>query len=123
MQTLSQQRAEFALRKVVEAETERFKPFSAGAASIILQNGFGQAMAFWYSKGQKEHGIMTGLIEEWLRKRYPGEFGNRVEMNPQGFLSVIMKLDQSVYHSMQQETIMLLEWVKRFANAFIKGGN
>jgi len=46
MRTLGQKRAEFALNKVVDIpqdKKDKFKPFSAGAPSMILQNGFGQA--------------------------------------------------------------------------------
>jgi CRISPR-associated protein Cmr5 len=121
MQTLSQKRAEFALQRVLDAtDVKRFKPFSAGAASVILQNGFGQAMAFWYSKKQKEHKIMTDLIEEWIRRQYRRNFGDDKDQDPKAFLQALMHLDQENYHSIQQETVQLLEWVKRFANAFIQ---
>jgi CRISPR type III-B/RAMP module-associated protein Cmr5 len=71
MRTLGQKRAEFALDKVtnISPETkERFKPFSAGAPSMILQNGFGQATAFWISKskGKDEHMAMFNIVKEWL---------------------------------------------------------
>jgi CRISPR-associated protein Cmr5 len=124
MKTLSQERADFALKKVLEkTKEEKFATFSAGAPSVILQNGFGQAMAFWYAKandkkGNKdEHKIMTDIIEEWSRKRFPGLFN---EGDSRVFLENLMKMEQRDYHKVQNETIKLLEWVKRFANAFIK---
>lgn len=124
MKTLSQERADFALKKVLEkTKEEKFANFSAGAPSVILQNGFGQAMAFWYAKANdkkgdnNEHKIMTDIIEEWSRKRFPGLFR---EGDSQRFLEDLMNMEQRHYHKVQNETIKLLEWVKRFANAFIK---
>lgn len=57
MRTLGQKRAAFALKKVMKNKCnkpEEFKRFCAGAPSVILQNGFGQALAFWYSKKKNQ---------------------------------------------------------------------
>lgn len=124
MRTLSQERADFALKKVLEkTRVEKLANFSSGAPSVILQNGFGQAMAFWYAKAKDkksdtdEHKIITDIIEEWTRKKFSKHFS---EGDSRIFLDDIMKLEQGEYHQVQIETIKLLEWVKRFANAFIK---
>ena len=79
MRTLGQKRAEYALRKVLAIpegkKKEDFKSFSAGAPSMILQNGFGQALAFWLSKGtdkdlkikeEDKHIVLFDMIWEWL---------------------------------------------------------
>ena len=48
MRTLGQERSEYALDRVMEnTGVKELKAFSAGAPSMILKNGFGQALAFW----------------------------------------------------------------------------
>lgn len=122
MRTLGQKRAEFALEKVSKMAPEakaKFKPFSAGAPSMILQNGFGQALAFWISKGRNEHMDMFNIVRDWLsyeNKDVRNNFVRRTESH-QEFLQAISKMTQSEYLTAQKETLALLEWIKRFANA------
>ncbi len=122
MRTLGQKRAEFALEKISQIskdKKDRFKPFSAGAPSMILQNGFGQALAFWVSKGKDEHIAMFTIIKEWLsykRDDVQNKFMRETASTAE-FLDAISKMQQSEYMSAQKETLALLEWVKRFANA------
>jgi CRISPR-associated protein Cmr5 len=124
MRTLGQKRAEFALDKVINIapETkERFKPFSAGAPSMILQNGFGQAVAFWIAKGKgkNEHMEMFNIVKEWLSYEKDDVKNDYVKKtnNTKEFIEAISKLSQPEYLAAQKETLALLEWVKRYANA------
>ncbi|MBW2096693.1 MAG: type III-B CRISPR module-associated protein Cmr5 [Deltaproteobacteria bacterium] len=126
MRTLGQKRAEFALQRVtgIPAEAkERFKPFSAGAPTMILQNGFGQALAFWVAKAKGkekgEHMEMFNIVKEWLSYDN-GDVHNRYVIktdSPADFFSAVSKMTQSQYLTAQKETLALIEWVKRFANA------
>ena len=36
---------------------------------MILQNGFGQTLAFWKAKGKNEHNIMFDIVQEWFLKK------------------------------------------------------
>jgi len=115
MRTLGQKRAEFALNKVVAIQPdkkEKFKPFSAGAPSMILQNGFGQALAFWISKDKDEYMTMFNIVKEWLCQNNLAEGRDRT-----GFIRNISQMDQTKYLTAQKETLALLEWVKRYASA------
>ena len=118
MRTLGQKRAEFALNKVVDIppdKKEKFKPFSAGAPSMILQNGFGQALAFWVAKGKDEHSehmTMFNIVKEWLCQNNLATGQSKTN-----FILNISQMDQTKYLTAQKETLALLEWVKRFANA------
>lgn len=124
MRTLGQKRAEYALAKVtsisLEAkEKEKFMKFSAAAPSMILQNGFGQALAFWVSKKKNEHMIMFNIVREWLSYKHEdvqNEFVRETE-SPREFFEEISKLDQKNYLMAQKESLSMLEWVKRFANS------
>ncbi|OPX37913.1 MAG: type III-B CRISPR module-associated protein Cmr5 [Desulfobacteraceae bacterium 4484_190.1] len=124
MRTLGQKRAQFALEKVMaipEGTKKKFEPFSKGAPSMILQNGFGQTLAFWASKAKdnNEHTAMLSLIKEWLsysQNDIHNDFVPRTKTN-QEFFQAISTMSQSKYLAAQNETLALLEWVKRFANA------
>lgn len=116
MRTLGQERSEYALDKVVENLTvKELKAFSAGAPSMILKNGFGQALAFWKAKGKNEHQIMFSLVRAWLLKK--GFASGNTDVD---FLKDLSTMEQHRYLEAQKETLALLEWVKRYANAFIE---
>lgn len=116
MRTLGQKRAEFALKKVLEItdsqKKEKFKHFSAGAPSMILQNGFGQALAFWLAKGKDEHLTMFNIIKEWLCENNFASGNDTAE-----FIGNLAEMEQSQYLTAQKESLAMLEWVKRYANA------
>lgn len=113
MRTLGQERASFALEKILQiSQKEKFKPFSAGAPSMILQNGFGQALAFWISKGKSEHMTMFNIVKEWLCQNNLAKGQDIAD-----FIGDIAGMEQSEYLTAQKETLALLEWVKRYANA------
>ena len=122
MRTLGQKRAEYALGKVLaipEKTKKDFKSFSAGAPSIILQNGFGQALAFWISKGSDKHIVIFNMIKDWLsyeKGDVKNSFVKKTE-NSADFIKELSCMDQNKYLTAQKETLALLEWVKRYANA------
>ena len=55
--TLGQQRAKFCLEQLEKLDDKirpDFKPLSAGLPAMILQNGFGQSLAFLLAKGREK---------------------------------------------------------------------
>lgn len=130
MRTLGQKRAAFALEAVLSNtcnNPKEFKAFCAGAPAVILQNGFGQALAFWYSKGKgstgDKHQVLLDIIMKWLCLE-SGDVKNDFITPCQSTLELVKKLSQMSqqnYLMAQSETLALLEWVKRYANAFVKG--
>jgi len=64
-----------------------------------------------------------GLIIEWvvecseITKNYFKDTNAR--SNDKDFLLHINKLDQIQYRTIQQEALNLLEWIKRYAAAFV----
>jgi len=132
IRTLGQKRAEFALREVLNIQDANlkkdFKNFSAGAPSTILQNGFGQAMAFWLSKGtdkdlnvrENDKHIKTfDIIMKWLSYDNGTDVRNTfaTRTNRREFIQELAGMSQQSYFVAQKETLALLEWVKRYANA------
>lgn len=133
MRTLGQKRAEYALEKVLaipEGKKKDFKSFSAGAPSMILQNGFGQALAFWLSKGtdknlkikeEDKHIVLFDMIWKWLPHEKDDVKNRFVEKDKAKTRTDLIRqlsgMDQIKYLTAQKETLALLEWVKRYANA------
>ncbi|MFZ2398353.1 MAG: type III-B CRISPR module-associated protein Cmr5 [Smithella sp.] len=119
MRTIAQKRAEYALQKTLETkrliDSEKLKSFSAGAPSMILQNGFGQTIAFWLAKGKAEHMALFRILTEWLKSTDSRNFGNCQQ--PADYVQRLAAMEQGDYLRCQSETLALLEWVKRFANA------
>jgi len=117
IRTLGQIRSEFALKKVMEnINLKSLKSFSAGAPSMILQNGFGQTLAFWAAKGKEEHNALMQLVMEWFNENNSKFHSD----SKKEFLQKISESSQNEYFNAQQEVLHLLEWVKRYANAFIE---
>jgi len=128
MRTLGQQRAQFCLEQLENLACDRkdFKPFSAGLPAMILQNGFGQTLAFLAAKGSKEnkmtkqiefihdnkHYVAFTIIVIWLIQNNLFQAGSEKDI-----LLQISTMDQKKYLRAQQETLAMLEWLKRYANA------
>ena len=119
MRTMAQKRAEFALARVLFIKDKKdFQSFSAGAPSMILQNGFGQTLAFWLAKSKSEkseHMALFDISTRWLKQTDMKHFGDCRQ--PKDYIQKLSTMEQREYLNNQNETLALLEWVKRFANA------
>lgn len=136
MRTLGQKRAEYALKEVLKAkDIDKFDSFVAGAPAQILQNGFGQTLAFWLSKGAKKnknsgdkefntkdkHIVLFDIVFNWLKckdKDINNEFIPQTLQDREKLIEYLNKIEQKEYLSIQKEVLALLEWVKRYAQAF-----
>ena len=123
--TLGQKRSAFALDQVQKVEAKNFDKLVSGLPAMILQNGFGQTLAFLLSKATKKgslkketshyHAYM--IMASWQK-----ELGRLKKIEPPSdVLKEISGMAQSDYLEMQVETLALLEWVKRYANADLFG--
>ena len=123
MRTTAQQRAAFSLKQLENLKCDRveFKSFAASLPSMILQNGFGQALAFMADKGSdknlkfitdNKHYAALKIILAWLVdcKLLKAEDEKKQIMQ-------ISKMEQMIYLRAQRETLAMLEWLKRYANA------
>jgi len=130
MRNLAQKRAKHALDKVNEIidkhanlNNKNFKSFAAGAPTIILQNGVGQALAFWASKMKSDkinnEKYILYVIKSWFANaENPLKF---IESNTdeKSFITNLINKDEDKYLEIQKETLAMLEWFKRYANAFL----
>lgn len=125
IQTIQQQRAKYALGKVnefidnspTEKEKKEYKSYSSSLPAMIHINGLGQAAAFFKSKGtdkSKVHEELYNLLSEWLTK------DNQPYHKYEDLLEGITQSDMYTYRLAQTEAQALMDWVKKFAKAFIK---
>lgn len=117
-QTLSQRRAAFALNGVRSvAGTEfagDFRSYAASLPPMIQMNGFGQALAFCRSKNDQAYQALYQLVSDWLTRE-----GQPYERHQDALEGITLE-GMSAYRLAQTEALALLEWVKRFAAAYIE---
>ncbi|OIR24511.1 type III-B CRISPR module-associated protein Cmr5 [Bathymodiolus thermophilus thioautotrophic gill symbiont] len=131
IKTIEQQRAEHALNNICEESgkarklKEKYKSYASALPANILQNGFGQAMAMELasakdSKGEETaHKQLYEHIQSWLCEvNQPNSPYKNVEHN-QNLIIAIIKNDQKTYIQAQTEAMAYLEWLKKFAVAFL----
>ncbi|OGR06909.1 MAG: type III-B CRISPR module-associated protein Cmr5 [Deltaproteobacteria bacterium RIFOXYD12_FULL_50_9] len=124
--TLGQDRAAFTLKRLetIDCDRDKFKKLCAGLPSMIMQNGFGQALAFLAAKGSEtkngklqekqknEHVNAYKIILAWLDKK---KVIKKEALKDR--LMEIHVMDQGQYLLAQRETLAMLEWLKRYAHA------
>lgn len=123
MLSKEQKRSKYALERLEKLDKidKDLANFIVGTPTMILQNGFGQTMAFLLSKGNgkdknEKHNFVFHTIVGWSNRAFDGSLEIKTDKN--GFLNSISELDQSDYITLQEETLKLLQWLKRYARAF-----
>ena len=87
---------------------------------MIQTNGFGQTVAFYYSKknASAAYGAIYQLLEDWLCKVGPRRVYNDKSEAPI-LLSALTAGSRSDYMQAAAEARSLLVWAKRFADALL----
>lgn len=114
MQLTEQERAKAALQWAEKGVDSDTLSYANGLPAMILMNGLGQTAAFYKSKGGKHDALYT-LLSNWLKqpgKPYAGK----------DLLDGITGGDAVSYRAAQAEALAYLQWVKKFAKAYHKGG-
>lgn len=123
LRSLEQERAKYAwkcIREIKEEDVVMQKNYSSYVkkASVLIQtNGLANTLAFYYNKwkkGEKAYERLYNHIVNWDRVRRM--------CNGKEFLLWIIEDASSIdiYH-ITREIIALLSWMKRFAEAELKG--
>lgn len=137
MQTMQQQRAQFALEGVQKALAEfrknhlpeandkskepkackEFRAYASEFPFMIHTNGLGQAAAFFLSKSKDKdstpHGKLYQLLSDWLTQKQQPFAGKKDLMDG------ITKNNMHTYRAAQVEAMLFMQWVKQFATAFV----
>ena len=119
MQTLQQQRARYALEAVQTAianeqvNKKEFRSYASSFPAMIQMNGLGQAAAFYFSQGGT-YKALYDILSGWLVcSAQP--YGNDSDL-----LAGITRRDMTTYRVTQAESLLLLDWVKKFAKAYVR---
>jgi CRISPR-associated protein Cmr5 len=132
IRSLEQRRAEFAFKKIEEVAKrnrkvqDKYSSYVKKAPVLIQTNGLGSALLFFKSKfGEGEESdlsadkeayrLLYDHINEWLKERGFTEGKDAVEW--------IISADSLKVFQATEETIALLNWLKRFAEAKLEGGD
>ncbi|MDQ7002301.1 MAG: type III-B CRISPR module-associated protein Cmr5, partial [Ghiorsea sp.] len=124
VQTIAQERAKHALKAVrewankSEAEQKELKSYACSFPAMILMSGFGQACAFYHSKGNDHqkgdnhqktdnHQIQFQVLADWLKDQQI--YGS------DDLMLEITECDANRYQLAQAEAIAYLDWVKKFS--------
>lgn len=125
--TLEQDRAAHALSKVRLLEKEmdhekadKFASYVESLPASILNNGLGQSMAtlLAQSKGAHKdpHYKLYAFIQEWLCRDNPqAPYRSAVDL-----MEAIVGNDRQAYLRAQAEALSWLNWMKKFAVAYLK---
>lgn len=118
-QTMQQQRAAYALERVKAASgnsqtnhQKEYKSYASQLPAMIHMNGLGQAAAFFRAKGGT-HLELYNVLSEWLCKEQQPYNGCK------DLLEGITTKDLHHYRLAQAEAQMLMDWVKKFAKAYM----
>jgi len=118
-QTMQQQRAKYALEKVQGAvanedvKNDELKSYASGLPAMIQTNGLGQATAFHFSQGGT-HKVLYDILSAWLTRQGQPYAGH------DDLLAGIVAKDMHSYRIAQAEAMLLLDWVKKFAKAYVR---
>lgn len=84
----------------------------------ILNNGLTNALAFAYSKKQKEDGWqeMYKQLTQWFRTDEPQQIIRAKLSNGEDLMKVVAELDDQTLRLVTAEAIALLIWLRRFVS-------
>lgn len=127
---LEQKRASFALEAVRRAEKSGMLKYGVlvhRLPAMILTNGLGQSMAFLLANvgsnggegggGDSFRAVYDDLARWLVQERRL--FGNRNG----DLIELLIESDRDVYFRAQEEVLCLLNWLKKFAAAYLETKN
>jgi len=121
--TLQQQRAQFALGRIRALRNEwendpkkqkEFNSYASAMPFMIHANGLGQTAAFYRRKGPAHtYYRLYQLLGDWLSQ--PDQpFAGKTDL-----LDGITQSGMEAYLAAQVEAMLLLDWIKKLASAFL----
>lgn len=125
-QTVQQQRAQFAWKEVGEVANNLRADYLGtvrSAPAMVINNGLGATLAFQLSKGCAQE-VLYEQLERWLcdqnRPVLPAQ--DTAHVGKHRLVRRLLAGNSARYRRATAETLALLEWLKRFAEATIDGG-
>lgn len=125
-QTLAQRRAKDALEKIQDLERRgnygHYKSYVKSLPANILEGGLGQAIATIRARDKDGYPQLYQHLQTWLcgsDEDMPYQNYNQGD-NP--LLQAIVSHNQDKYIHAQGEALAYLEWLRKFAAAFLDDG-
>ncbi len=120
---MQQQRARFALERVQrlsetwqdnQKKQKEFNSYAKAMPFMIHANGLGQTAAFYRRKGTEDtYYELYRLLGDWLSQTSQ-PFAGKTDL-----LDGITQTDMPTYMAAQAEAMLFLDWVAKFASAFM----
>jgi len=125
---LEQGRAKFAYKCADEVHKdlkEKFRSHVKSFPMLIKTNGLGAAIAFLFSKKDKEQGVYKTVgksIVDWLKEdeKYKN-FGLEKLLDLKSLMEEVIKIDSFNYRALTIEVLAFFNWLRRFADGLIEG--
>lgn len=121
-QTLEQQRATKAWELVsqVKENAKEYNSWVKKVPVLILMNGLGQTLAFLKSKSNHEKELLYDHLSAWLM--------TQMSWSPQAqqkndLLERLIHESSANYRRATIEALAFLNWLKRFADTLLEGGD
>ncbi len=127
--TREQQRAQHALQCVNQVQTkakkfrDEYKSYAESLPANIVMNGLGQACAMLLAQAkgksadQDAHRLLYDHLQDWLCGREHGV----VYPNEPDLVKAVINHGQQEYVRAQFESLAYLNWLKKFAQAYLAG--
>ncbi|HDH44820.1 MAG TPA: type III-B CRISPR module-associated protein Cmr5 [Thermococcus sp.] len=123
LRSLEQERARYAWECIQEVKKEseelqkNYNSYVKKAPTLIQTNGLPNALAFYYNKwkkGEKAYELLYKRIANWNEVK-------RMSGDKEFLLWVVEDASSIDVFQVTKEVIALLSWIKRFAEAELKG--
>lgn len=126
--TLDQRRATYALATVQKhrnaAAAARYATLARGIATMVLQNGLGQALAYLLADAEGKPSPALELYNElqaWLCGPVDAEHPERVYSRAD-LIAELMAGSRADYQRAQRHALNLLAWMRKFVDAYLPKG-
>jgi CRISPR-associated protein Cmr5 len=86
---------------------------------LVLTNGLGQTLAFLKSKSDHEKELLYEHLSVWLLAQMTWSPQTQQKTD---LLERLIHESSATYRRATIETLAFLNWLKRFADAFLEGG-
>ena len=122
-QSLAQKRAKHALAaiKTIDNSYDKYVSYVSGLPATIIMSGLGQALAMLKAGKKPGHGILFLHMQSWLCNKDNKGWQNSPYKDKNDVLDAIVSKGEAEYIQAQAEAIEYLEWLKKFAVAFLQG--
>ena len=125
---LEQGRAKFAYEcanQVPKELKESYRSHVKSFPMLVKTNGLGSALAFLFSKRDKEQGVYKRIgndIVNWLKKdeKYKN-YGLGKLSDLKSLTEGVIEIDSPEYRALTIEVLAFFSWLRRFADGLIEG--